>query len=55
MIEFYSYENWHHEYARVHRGDCRFCNHARASSEAAEPQTASGTAHTAQPSSPVVP
>ena len=29
MIEFYSYENWHHEYARVHIGGCRFCNHGR--------------------------
>ena len=27
MIEFYSYENWRHEYARIHIGGCRFCNH----------------------------
>ena len=26
MIGFYSYENWHHGYARVHRSDCHFCN-----------------------------
>ena len=29
VIEFYSYENWHHGYARVHRGDCHFCNQGK--------------------------
>jgi hypothetical protein len=29
VTEFYSYENWVHGYARVHRGDCRFCNNGK--------------------------
>ena len=26
---FYVYENWTHDRARVHRAECRFCNHGR--------------------------
>jgi len=28
---FYTYENWVHRYARVHRGDCAHCNNGQGS------------------------
>jgi F-type H+/Na+-transporting ATPase subunit beta len=27
MSEFYAYDNHHRDRARVHRGECRWCNH----------------------------
>ena len=27
---FYVYENWTHDRARVHKGECPYCNHGRA-------------------------
>jgi hypothetical protein len=29
MSEFYAYDNHHRDRARVHRGDCPWCNHGR--------------------------
>jgi F-type H+/Na+-transporting ATPase subunit beta len=30
-MSYYVYENWARERARVHRGECGFCNHGRGS------------------------
>ncbi len=27
--EFWAYDNWHRDRARVHRAGCPFCNHGR--------------------------
>lgn len=29
MAKYYVYENWIHKRARVHLGDCSYCNHGR--------------------------
>ena len=30
-MSFYTYENWVHRYARVHRGECSHCNQGHGS------------------------
>jgi hypothetical protein len=34
MTAFWTYENYVHKYARVHRGDCSHCNDGRGSHNA---------------------
>jgi F-type H+-transporting ATPase subunit beta len=29
MAEYWVYENWVHKRARLHRGECSYCNHGR--------------------------
>jgi hypothetical protein len=29
MAEYYVYENWTHDRARIHKGDCGYCNDGR--------------------------